>query len=306
MPPAKMRADEADIDAALVRRLLAAQFPRWASLDVTPVDSNGTVNAIYRLGDNMAVRLPRVAGGVDDVRTEVEHLPRLAPRLPFAVPAPLGKGEPGEGYPWPWYVYRWLDGANPVIGGVAEPGLLAADLARFVTALHQVEPTGLPTAYRPGPLAPRDPETRDAIAQLDGLIDTGAAADAWDTALRAPEWAGPPVWVHADLQPGNLLTTGGRLSAVIDFGCMGLGEPAVDLITAWSLLTGEARKEFRAALDVGDATWARGRGWALSIALIELPYYRTRNETIARNARHVIEEVLADHAAEKPEKPEKL
>ncbi|MCX4667467.1 aminoglycoside phosphotransferase family protein [Streptomyces sp. NBC_01381] len=302
MPPAKMHADEADIDAALVRRLLAAQFPRWASLTVTPVESNGTVNAIYRIGDDMAVRLPRVAGGVDDVRTEVEHLPRLAERVPFAVPAPLGKGEPGDGYPWPWYVYRWLDGANPLIGGVAEPKLLAADLARFVTALHRVEPTGLPTAYRPGPLAPRDRDTRDAIAQLDGVIDTGAAAAAWDAALRAPEWAGPPVWVHADLQPGNLLTTGGRLSAVIDFGCMGIGEPAVDLITAWSLLTGEARKEFRAALDVDDATWARGRGWALSIALIELPYYRTRNETIASTARHVIEEVLADHAAEKTEK----
>lgn len=306
MPPAKMHADEADIDAALVRRLLAAQFPRWASLTVTPVESNGTVNAIYRIGDDMAVRLPRVAGGVDDVRTEVEHLPRLAERVPFAVPAPLGKGEPGDGYPWPWYVYRWLDGANPVIGGVAEPKLLAADLARFVTALHRVEPTGLPAAYRPGPLAPRDRDTRDAIARLDGVIDTGAAAAAWETALRAPEWAGPPVWVHADLQPGNLLITGGRLSAVIDFGCMGIGEPAVDLITAWSLLTGEAREEFRAALDVDDATWARGRGWALSIALIELPYYRTRNETIARTARHVIEEVLADHAAEKPKKPEKL
>ncbi|MEU4994944.1 aminoglycoside phosphotransferase family protein [Streptomyces sp. NPDC021622] len=302
MPPAKMHADEADIDAALVRRLLAAQFPRWASLTVTPVESNGTVNAIYRIGDDMAVRLPRVAGGVDDVRTEVEHLPRLAQRVPFAVPAPLGKGEPGDGYPWPWYVYRWLDGANPVIGGVPEPKLLAADLARFVTALHRVEPTGLPTAYRPGPLAPRDRDTRDAIARLDGVIDTGAAAAAWETALRAPEWHGPPVWVHADLQPGNLLTTGGRLSAVIDFGCMGTGEPAVDLITAWSLLTGQARKEFRAALDVDDATWARGRGWALSIALIELPYYRTRNESIARTARHVIEEVLADHAAEKPEK----
>ncbi|MWA10923.1 aminoglycoside phosphotransferase family protein [Streptomyces sp. BA2] len=297
MSPAKMHAHEADIDARLVRRLLAAQFPDWAHLAVEPVDSNGTVNAIYRLGDDMAVRLPRIEGGVGDVEREVLLLPRLAPSLPVAIPAPMGKGEPGEGYPWPWYVYRWLGGENPVVGGLVEPGLFAADLAAFVTALRGVDPADAPAAYRSGPLAPRDADTRDAISQLRGVIDTDAATAAWDAALRAPRWDGPPVWVHADLQPGNLLTADGRLSAVIDFGCMGHGEPAVDLITAWSLLSADARESFRAALDVDDATWARGRGWALSIALIELPYYRTRNPTIARIARHVIGEVLADHAA---------
>lgn len=297
MPPAKMHAHEADIDTALVRRLLAAQFPRWARLAVEPVDSNGTVNAIYRLGDDMAVRLPRVEGGVGDVEREVTLLPRLAPSLPVAIPAPLGTGEPGEGFPWPWYVYRWLDGENPEIGGLDEPALFAADLAAFVTALRGVETAGAPPAYRGGPLAARDAETREAISLLHGVIDTDAATAAWDAALRAPRWDGPPVWVHADLQPGNLLMSGGRLSAVIDFGCMGHGEPAVDLITAWSLLPARARSDFRAALDVDGATWARGRGWALSIALIELPYYRTRNPVVARIARHVIGEVLADHAA---------
>ncbi|MFC8131134.1 aminoglycoside phosphotransferase family protein [Streptomyces sp. NPDC057302] len=292
-----MHADEADIDTPLVRRLLAAQFPGWADLAVEPVESNGTVNAIYRLGDDMAVRLPRIEGGVEDVRREMLLLPRLAPSLPLAVPAPLGEGEPGEGFPWPWYVYRWLEGANPVVGAVDEPGLFAADLAEFVLALQRIDTADAPAAYRSGPLASRDPETREAIAQLHGVIDTGAATAAWEAALRAPRWDGPPVWVHADLQPGNLLTADGRLSAVIDFGCMGHGEPAVDLITAWSLLAADARKSFRAALGVDDATWARGRGWALSIALIELPYYRTRNPTITRIARHVIGEVLADHAA---------
>ncbi|WP_344521166.1 phosphotransferase, partial [Streptomyces rectiviolaceus] len=162
---------------------------------------------------------------------------------------------------------------------------------------RRVDPADAPPAYRSGPLAPRDADTREAIAQLHGVIDTDAATAAWDAALGAPRWDGPPVWVHADLQPGNLLISDGRLSAVIDFGCMGHGEPAVDLITAWSLLTADAREDFRAALGDDDATWARGRGWALSIALIELPYYRTRNPTIARIARHVIGEVLADHAA---------
>ncbi|MEU5953732.1 aminoglycoside phosphotransferase family protein [Streptomyces sp. NPDC047525] len=297
MSPAKMHADEADIDTPLVRRLLAAQFPEWAGLKVDPVESNGTVNAIYRLGDDMAVRLPRIEGGVEDVQREMLLLPRLAPSLPLAIPAPLGEGAPGEGFPWPWYVYRWLEGENPAVGGLDEPGLFAADLAEFVMALQRVDPGDAPRAYRSGPLARRDADTREAIAQLHGVIDTDAATAAWEAALRAPRWDGPPVWVHADLQPGNLLTADGRLSAVIDFGCMGHGEPAVDLITAWSLLTADARKEFRAALGVDDATWARGRGWALSIALIELPYYRTRNATIARIARHVIGEVLADHAA---------
>ncbi|WP_371529371.1 aminoglycoside phosphotransferase family protein [Streptomyces sp. NBC_01283] len=296
MSPAKMHAHEADIDTHLVRRLLAAQFPGWADLSVEPVESNGTVNAIYRLGDDMAVRLPRIEGGVEDVRREMRYLPGLASSLPLAIPAPLGEGEPGEGFPWPWYVYRWVEGENPVIGALAEPGLFAADLAEFVLALQRVDPADAPPAYRSGPLASRDADTREAISQLRGVIDTDAATAAWDTALSAPRWGGPPVWVHADLQPGNLLTSGGRLSAVIDFGCMGHGEPAVDLITAWSLLTAEARQEFRAALGVDDATWARGRGWALSIALIELPYYRTRNATITRTASHVIGEVLADHA----------
>ncbi|MER5253897.1 aminoglycoside phosphotransferase family protein [Streptomyces sp. NPDC002855] len=297
MSRAKMHADEADIDTSLVRRLLAAQFPAWSDLAVEPVDSNGTVNAIYRLGDDMAVRLPRIEGGVEDVQREVRHLPRLAPSLPLAVPAPLGMGEPGEGFPWPWYVYRWLEGENPVVGAVDQPGLFAADLAEFVRALQRVDTADAPPAYRRGPLASRDGATREAIARLDGIIDTGAATAAWDAALRAPRWDGPPVWVHADLQPGNLLTADGRLSAVIDFGCMGHGEPAVDLMTAWSLLTADSRPGFRATLDVDDATWARGRGWALSIALIELPYYRTRNPVVARIARHVIGEVLADHAA---------
>ncbi|MGW7067403.1 aminoglycoside phosphotransferase family protein [Streptomyces sp. NPDC054855] len=296
MPPAKMHAHEADIDTDLVRRLIAAQFPDLAHLAVEPVDSNGTVNAVYRLGDELAVRLPRVEGGVGDIRREVLHLPRLASSLPVAIPAPLGEGAPGEGFPWPWYVYRWLDGANPVVGGAGQSELFAADLAEFVVALRRVDPADAPPAYRSGHLAPRDADTRDALSQLHGVIDTAAATAAWDAALRTPRWDGPPVWVHADLQPGNLLTADGRLGAVIDFGCMGYGEPAVDLITAWSLLTGDAREAFRAALDVDDATWARGRGWALSIALIELPYYRTRNATIATIARHVIEEVLADHA----------
>ncbi|MEU3916597.1 aminoglycoside phosphotransferase family protein [Streptomyces sp. NPDC029004] len=295
MCASKMHADEASTDAALVHRLIAAQFPRWAGLPVEPIDSAGTSNAMYRLGRDMVVRLPRLAGAAHDVEKEHRWLPQLAPLLPCDIPVPLGKGTPALSYPWHWSVYRWLDGENPSVGSIAEPGLLAQDLAEFVTALHRIDPMDGPPSYRSEPLADRDTATRAAIAELRGIVDTDAATTTWEAALRAPEWSGPAVWLHADLQPGNLLMARGRLSAVIDFGCLGLGDPAVDLISAWYLLPADTRGAFRAALEVDDAAWARGRGWALSIALMELRYYRQTNPVMATIARHVIEEVLTDH-----------
>ncbi|MEU9290748.1 aminoglycoside phosphotransferase family protein [Streptomyces sp. NPDC048275] len=299
MRAGKMHADEPDVDTPLVHRLVAAQFPQWAGLPVEPVDSAGTSNAMYRLGEDMVVRLPRVAGAANDVEKEHRWLPRLAPPLPVAVPVPLGKGRPAEDYAWPWSVYRWLDGENPAIGRISQPGLLAQDLAGFVAALHRIDPADGPPSYRSESLATRDAATRTAIAEVRGIVDADAATTAWNTALRAPARPGPAVWIHADLQPGNLLMRHGRLSAVIDFGCLGLGDPAVDLIVAWYVLPAEARGAFRTALEVDDAAWARGRGWALSIALLELQYYRDTNPVMAGVARQVIHEVLADqkHAA---------
>jgi len=291
----KMHADEVDTRASLVRALLRAQFPQWAELPVARVDSAGTSNAMYRLGGDLVVRLPRIAGADDDVAKEHRWLPRLAPALPVAVPVPLGKGAPGEGYPWHWSVYRWLDGENPTVGRIAEPVLLARDLAEFTAALHGIDPTDGPPSYRSEPLATRDAGTRAAIEKVRGLIDTDAATAVWNATLRAPAWPGPPVWIHADLQPGNLLTVRGELSAVIDFGCLGLGDPAVDLIAAWYLLPADARGVLRAGADADDASWARGRGWALSIALNELWYYRETNPAMAGIARYVIDQVLADH-----------
>ncbi|MGW1893486.1 aminoglycoside phosphotransferase family protein [Streptomyces sp. NPDC002004] len=290
-------ADEPDIDVRLVRRLIATQFPRWAELRVEPVVSAGTSNAVYRLGPDMVVRLPRRAGAADDVTKEHTWLPRLAPPLPVAVPVPLGMGAPAEGYPWRWSVHRWLDGSHPVAGRIPEPLRLAEDLAGFVAALHRVDPTDGPPSYRSESLASRDAVTRGAISELTGHVDTDAATAAWSCALRAPSSTGPAVWIHADLQPGNLLLAEGRLSAVIDFGCLGLGDPAVDLIAAWYVLPAEARTVFRAASGADDAAWARGRGWTLSIALLELRHYRETNPVMARIAGHVIREVLAEHAA---------
>jgi aminoglycoside phosphotransferase (APT) family kinase protein len=293
----KMHAGEIDIDAELVRTLLTAQFPRWADLPIRHVPSYGPVNTLYRLGDDMVVRLPRMAGAFDDVEKEYAWLPRLAPLLPFAIPVPLGRGTPADEYPCQWSVYRWLDGANPTAGRLSEPALLAKDLAEFVAAVRRIDLPDGPPAYRGGPLSTLDTPTRTAIDELGGMIDAEVVTEAWEVSLQAPAWTGPPGWLHADLMPGNLLTVDGRLSAVIDFGTVGVGDPACDLIVAWNLLPVGARDEFRAALEVDDATWIRGRGRALSIALIALPYYKTTNRAMADNARHVIREVLADHEA---------
>lgn len=296
MAAGKMHADEVESDVPLVRRLLVGRFPEWGGLALERVESAGTVNAVYRLGADMSVRLPLIEGGARDVAKEARWLPRLAPLLPVAIPVPLGVGEPAEGFPWPWSVHPWLDGETPVPGRIADPDGLARDLAGFVGAFRRIGLTDGPVAYRHEHLRARERETRAAIESLRGDIDTARATAAWEAALAAPEWPGPGSWVHADLSPGNVLLSGGRLSAVIDFGCAGVGEPAVDLIPAWSLLTPGAREIFRTALAVDDAAWARGRGWALSIALMELAYYRVTNPVMASTARHVIGQVLAEHA----------
>lgn len=284
------------VDDGLVRRLIAGEFPRWAGLPVVRWPSGGTVNAMYRLGDDMVVRLPLVQGGAGDVLTEREWLPRLAPRLPTRIPEVLGAGEPAQGYPWPWSVYRWLPGGHPEAGALSEPVLLAEDLAAFVTAMRSITLPAAPKAHRGGPVASLDAETRAAIKELRATpqedVDCDAAAAVWEETLRVPDWDGPPVWLHADLMPGNLLVDGGRLTSVIDFGCTGVGDPACDLFPAWNLLPRDAREVFRAALAVDDATWARGRGRTLSQALIALPYYRRTNPAMAHNARHVIRAVL--------------
>ncbi len=295
-----MHADEVDTDERLVRRLLEAQFPYWADLPIESVTSSGTDNALYRLGDELVVRLPRIHWAVGQVEKEHEWLPRLAPLLPLEIPRPIARGTPAENYPWAWSVYSWLEGENATVERITDPSQAARDLARFVAALQRVDPTGGPppqqyNSFRGDPLETRDVDTRAAIATLSGTFAAVALTEAWEAALGAPSWQGSPVWIHGDLQSGNLLALDGRLSAVIDFGCLGVGDPACDLQVAWNLLSSVTRSVFRAALTVDDASWARGRGWALSVGLIAFPYYRDTNPVLAAVARRAIEEVLADH-----------
>lgn len=288
--------DREDIDAELVERLIAAQFPQWVDLPIMPVRPGGWDNRTFRLGADMSVRLPSAAAYAAQVNKEQRWLPRLAPFLPLPIPVPLAMGRPAEGYPWPWSVYRWLDGKPAAVGRITDLRQCATALAEFLVALQRIDPSGGPPPgshnfFRGGPLTVYDGETRRAIAALAGTIDAAAATAVWEAALAAT-WRGAPVWVHGDVAAGNLLVEGGRLSAVIDFGCSAVGDPACDLAIAWTLFAGGSREAFRAALPLDAATWARGRGWTLWKALITLADPRTPD---ADESRRVLAAVLADH-----------
>jgi aminoglycoside phosphotransferase (APT) family kinase protein len=286
-------------DASLVRRLVATQFPAWADLPIEPVLLGGTDNALYRLGGDLVVRLPRRERDVGTLEIERQWLPRLAPMLPLAVPAPLAEGIPGEGYPWTWSIYAWLEGETAHAHPIADSVTLANDLAQFVATLHAIDPTGGPppsrhNAFRGVPLAMRDESTRVSIAALGSTIDAAVATAAWEASLRAPDWQRAPVWIHGDLDARNVLARAGRLTAVIDWGCLGVGDPACDLAVAWKLLPPDGRDAFRAALRADDATWERGRGWVLSQALNALSYYTLEtNAVLVQEAERWLAQVLA-------------
>jgi aminoglycoside phosphotransferase (APT) family kinase protein len=268
----RMHTDEVVIDEPLVRRLLAEQFPHWAGLPLERVEPEGTVNAIFRLGDDLSVRLARLDGPAEPGGKELDWLPRLAPLLPLEIPVPVAQGRPSRDYPWFWEIHTWVAGQTvPVEEIDAVPA--ARDLAAFVRSLQRVDPSGAPRG-RGIPLAQRDEGFRHWLARFDG---DPAAAVAWERALEAPPWDGPPVWHHGDLDVRNWLVRGGRINGVIDWGAMGVGDPACDVMVAWKLHSLEARDAFRNALTVDDATWERARGWAVSQAVAVLAYYTPEN-----------------------------
>lgn len=310
MPGRRLHADQPVVDAALVRRLIASQHPRWAGLPIDRVASDGTTNAIYRLGTAAAVRLPLVRYGEAAIDVEARWLPQIAPRLPLDTSEPLATGQPDEGYPFRWSVHRWIEGEPASRAHVRSLVTLAEDLAAWLAALHRIDTTDGPDAalhdLRGVPLALRDAETRRGLAALADEIDERAALAAWEDALRAEPWRGPPVWFHGDLLPGNLLVRDGRLAAVLDFAGLGVGDPACDLMIAWGLFSGASREAFRKTLldelraesrdriRLDDATWARGRGHALYHSAIYIPYYRDSNPVGVAAARRQLAAVLRD------------
>ena len=289
----KLHDGEVDIDLELVGRLVAAQFPRFADLPISAVKSTGTVNAIYRLGDHLCVRLPRLPRWAQALDKELSWLPKLAPCLSQRVPEPVAKGHAASGYPFAWGIYRWIDGHPYRDDLVHDERKAADDLAQFVVELRCVDPLGAPRGGRK-PLRELDAVTRAAIESSRDTIDSYAAAAAWESALEAPPWDGTPVWIHTDLLKPNLLVDGGRLCAVIDFGGVGVGDPAADVIAGWSVLGHIGRATFRRALDVDDGTWSRARGYALHQAVLIIPYYSETNPGFVALAKRTVDEVLAE------------
>lgn len=287
-----MHEDEAEVDAALVGRLLAEQMPDLSGRPLTIVEPWGTDNAIWRLGDDLVVRLPRIKWAAGQIARESTWLPRLAPYLPVEVPEPVAVGEPGAGYPFPWAVHRWIAGAGAAPEHLADPVSFALDLAGVVRQLKTAPTDGAPGARnRARPLAEYDEATRLAIDAASHLIDAAGATAVWEDALAAPAYADPAVWVQGDLE-GNCLVRDGRLCGIVDWGSACAGDPAVDVQVVWSpLFTEDSRRAFLDALEVDDATLARSRGAALNQACAALPYYLHTYPLIVERSWHKLAEL---------------
>jgi aminoglycoside phosphotransferase (APT) family kinase protein len=282
---ARMHIDELEIDEGLVRGLVGEQFPEWIDLPLRRIEPTGTVNAIFRLGDELSVRLARREGPTGPGSKEHDWLPRLAPLLPVEIPVPVAQGRPTGDYPWFWDIHTWVEGETVQVEAI-DAIQAARDLAALVGALQRVSSDGAPPG-RGIPLADRDREIRYWLARFDG--DPAVAAE-WQRALAAPPWDGPPVWHHGDLDVRNWLVRDGRIRGVIDWGSMGVGDPACDVMVAWKLHSPAARDAFREALPTDNATWERARGWVLSQAVAALAYYTPENNP---NLYHEAEAWLA-------------
>jgi aminoglycoside phosphotransferase (APT) family kinase protein len=291
--------DAPRIDAALARRLIDSQFPQWSDLPIAAVEFDGWDNRTFRLGSELTIRLPSGDWYAQQVDKEQRWLPVLATQLPLQIPTPVARGEPDAGFPYAWSVYRWLDGELASKAPIGDVTGFAAALAGFLNALRRADAIDGPAPgqhnfFRGGPLATYEDEALQAIDTLGREIPVDAVMRAWENAM-ATSWDHEPVWLHGDVAAGNLLVRDGRLAAVIDFGSSGVGDPACDVVIAWTFLDGASRDRFRADLDVDTATWSRGRGWGLWKALITLVGHLERDSPDAALSRRDIERILADY-----------
>jgi aminoglycoside phosphotransferase (APT) family kinase protein len=300
--------EKRDITAAVAARLVAAQFPQWADLPIAPVALDGWDNSTFRLGDALSLHLPSADAYVAQIDKEHRWLPVLARQLPLRIPRSVAMGQPGGGFPRAWSIYRWIDGDPASVDRIADVTAFASDLAGFLAALHAIDARDGPVPgkhnfFRGGPVDAYDAQSRESIQLLADEVDRDAATEVWDAAV-ASRWDRSPVWVHGDVTASNLLVADGCLRAVIDFGCAAVGDPACDLVMAWTFFTDESSELFRSGLPLDDATWARGRGWALWKALITLAREKYAGADTDEAARRfgwrggphaVIDRILADH-----------
>lgn len=286
------------IDIPLIQKLITTQFPQWAHLPIKAVEPGGWDNRTFRLGEHMSIRLPSAEEYASKIEKEYYWLPKLAPLLPLLVPTPIALGKPTQEFPFPWSIYQWIDGETASINNVPDLCQCAANLAQFLLALQKINPTGGPLAgphnfYRGGDLKIYDTETQQAIKKLEYHIDTNTIKKIWNNAISS-SWQKPPVWVHGDIAPTNLLVNKGKLIAIIDFGGLGIGDPACDYAIAWTFFTKESRDTFRKALAVDDATWERARGWALWKALIIYAQLPGTNHLEIGKSQQIINEIIID------------
>lgn len=288
-----------NIDIETARHLIDAQFPEYRAMELRPVLSGGTDNTIFRLGDALSARFPKREGVVTQIDTEHDWLPRFS-TLPLRIPKPIAKGKPNEVFAFAWSIYDWCPGAALSETGIENWSHAANALARFIKALQAQDIQGARLAgpqnhFRGVPLIERDALTRAAFEGLADEFSTSDLTDRWQAALSAAPHSIAPVWLHGDLQGGNILVAEDAISAIIDFGLCGVGDPACDLMVAWSVLPTDVRSLFRDAIDCDEACWARGRGWALSVATIALDYYRCRNPALCEISRRTIRAVLSEY-----------
>lgn len=277
---------EVTIDRAAA--LVADQFPQWTDLPLELLEPAGSDHVIYRLGDALSLRFPRHSGAVNQARLEFCWLPRLADHLPLAIPEPIAVGKPSQDYPWHWSVNRWLDGEPVTAEEYGDSTAAARLLADFVTALRSFPAEDAPDPT-PLPLIGRNAVTRQRIALASRVFDPAELTQVWERGLAASPWHGPPVWYHGDFHTGNLLASDHRITAVIDFGGLGVGDPANDLMMAFTLFSPAPRAIFREALAVDEATWQRGRAWALTTGLSAYTAYASTNPAIrAATTRQIL------------------
>lgn len=288
--------DEFAIDADLVRSLLTQQFPQWADLPLIQLQTAGTVNRMFRLGEDKVVRLPRTRDYADGPQREAMCLPRFAGKLPLRVPRHLALGGPAESYPSHWSILDWIEGTTADSSSLPNLHDAASSLAEFVLALRRVSIDGAPKggSYRAFGLAGVDPGMQRWAAQLPDDIDRPSVFRVWNGCLGVGEREGPLTWLHSDLRGDNLIACDGDLTAVIDWEGCSVGDPSVDYLAAWWLFDADSRDTFRAALDADRFDWMRAKGWALFMAVAAIPYYSDTNPAFATQARSVLAEVLAD------------
>lgn len=290
----KLHTDQVDIGDDLVRRLIEQQFPQWADLPIERFPSGGTVNAIYRLGNEMYARLPFTQAWAWSLDNETKRLPWLRAHVPFEIPEILARGVAAEGYPFSWSIYRWIEGEMWSLDGLSDEREAVDDFAAVVEALRRLDP-GERIPRGMGALSLRDLDAwiRDSISKAQDLIDARAVTAVWDASVELAPFSGPFSWVHADLSADNLLMKDGRLSAVLDWGSVHVGDPTHDIAPVWEMFSREQRLLFREALTIDDATWMRARGWALR-AVGAIDYYRDSQPERSRGGVRTIEALLED------------